>query len=74
MSGTNPSKMITTLPISITMRTMHIPTKGKHILKPPVGYTTKVKQNHWDLVGASHYADLETVTNSVLSSFQALIV
>ena len=56
------------------MCAMHIPTKGKHILKPPVEYTTQLKRKCWDLVGASHYADLENVTNSVHSHFQPLII
>ena len=56
------------------MCAMHIPTKGKHILKPPVEYTTQLKHNRWDLVGASHYADLENVTNNVLSRFKTLTI
>ena len=38
------------------MLAKHIPTKGKHILKPLVVYITKVKKNGWDLIGASGYA------------------
>ena len=56
------------------MRAKYIPTNGKHILKPPVRYITKVKQNRWDLVGVSYYADLEPLTNSALMQFQDLII
>ena len=66
----NPTKMISTFPVSVKMCAKVIPTKGKHILKPLGRYITEVKKENWDLVGASRYADLNHWRTAPSCSFQ----
>ena len=71
ISGKKPAKMISTFPVSVKMCAKVIPSKGKQILKPLSGYITEVEKNeNWDLVGASRYADLNHWRTAPSCSFQ----
>ena len=69
-SAKYPLKTINTFLVSVKMHAKVIPTNGKHILNSPVGYITKLEKKNWDHVGASRYADFNSMMHSALVQLQ----